>query len=59
MTPGYKTTEFWLLLLAASITGAMGFLQTLDAPWAVLSVTVLSALYAVLRSALKAKDAGK
>lgn len=56
MKPGYKTTEFWLLLAAAATSGVLGFLQTVDTPWAVGSVTVLSGLYAILRAAGKAKD---
>lgn len=55
MQPGYKTTEFWLALGAASAAGGLGYLQGIDAPWAVASVTIISALYALLRSALKAK----
>lgn len=57
MTPGYKTTEFWLALGCAAISGALGYLETISAPWAVASVTVISGLYAVLRAGLKAKQA--
>lgn len=57
MTPGYKTTEFWLSLAAACIAGGLGYLETISAPWAVASVTVISGIYAVLRAALKAKQA--
>ena len=56
MTPGYKTTEFWLALGAASLAGALGFLETVDAPWAISSVTIISAVYAILRASLKAKQ---
>lgn len=59
MKPGYKTTEFWLCLLAASTAGGLGYLETIDAPWAVASVTVISGLYAMLRASLKSKDGGK
>lgn len=57
MKPGYQTTEFWLALGAASFSGALGFLETVDAPWAVTSVTVISSLYAILRISLKNKHA--
>jgi membrane protein YdbS with pleckstrin-like domain len=56
MKPGYKTTEFWLCLAAAMTAGGLGYLQSLDAPWAVASVTIISAVYAVMRAALKAKE---
>jgi hypothetical protein len=56
MKPGYQTTEFWLLLAAAAVSGILAFLQTVDAPWAIGSVTILSGLYAILRSAGKAKN---
>ena len=55
ITPGYKTTEFWLALGAASLAGGLGYLQTVDAPWAITAVTIIGALYAILRSSLKAK----
>ncbi|MEI6605143.1 MAG: hypothetical protein WCP35_07525 [Verrucomicrobiota bacterium] len=57
MKPGYQTTEFWLTLAAASASGGLGYLQTLSAPWAVASVTVLTALYTLLRASLKNKTA--
>ncbi len=59
MKPGYKTTEFWLCLGAAATSGALGYLQTLDAVWAVASVTVISGIYTVLRAALKAQEVQK
>jgi hypothetical protein len=59
MKPGYQTTEFWLCLLAACVAGGLGYLESIDAPWAVASVTIISGLYAMLRAALKAKEAGK
>lgn len=55
MTPGYKTTEFWLALGAASLAGGLGYLQGIDAPWAIGAVTIISGLYAMLRASLKAK----
>ncbi len=56
MKPGYQTTEFWLALGAATLAGALGYMETVDAPWAVASVTIISGLYAILRAALKAKQ---
>jgi hypothetical protein len=53
MKPGYKTTEFWLSLGAAATAGGMGYLQTIQAPWAVISVTVISTLYTLMRTATK------
>lgn len=58
MKPGYKTSEFWLALGAASLAGGLGYLQTIDAAWAIASVTIISSLYAILRAALKAKAGG-
>lgn len=59
MKPGYQTTEFWLALAAAGLAGTLGYLETVDAPWAITSVTIISALYTILRSSLKTKEAGK
>ncbi len=59
MTPGYKTTEFWLSLLAAGIAGGLSYLQGINAPWAIGAVTIISGLYAMLRASLKAKEMGK
>ncbi len=58
MKPGYQTTEFWLTLAGACASGGMGYLQTLSAPWAVGSVTLLTALYTLMRASLKNKTAG-
>ena len=55
ITPGYKTTEIWLALGAAALAGGLGYMQTIDAPWAITAVTLIGGLYALLRSALKAK----
>lgn len=51
--PGYKTTEFWLTLAATLIAAAMGFLGEINATWAVVAMTLLNALYTLLRSTLK------
>lgn len=56
MKPGYQTSEFWLALTAACLAGAMGFLETVDAPWAITAVTVISAIYTILRAFLKSKQ---
>lgn len=55
MTPGYKTTEFWLSLGCAVMAGALGYLETLSATWAVVSVAVISCVYTIMRHALKAR----
>ena len=55
MKPGYQTTEFWIAIAAAAIAGALGFLETVDAPWAVSAVTIISAVYSILRVVLKLK----
>jgi hypothetical protein len=55
MTPGYKTTEFWLSLSAVMLSAALGYLQTQDANWAVVSASVVSIIYTLVRSSLKNK----
>lgn len=56
MKPGIKTTEFWICLLASSAIGGLAYLQEIGLPWAVVSLTVISAAYAAFRSALKNKQ---
>lgn len=56
MKPGYQTTEFWLALGAAATAGALGFLQTIDTPWAIASVTIITAIYTLMRTAIKNKS---
>lgn len=51
--PGLKSTEFWLILAANLIAVALALLGKIEAQWAVTAVTVLNALYAVLRNNLK------
>jgi len=53
-TPGYKTTEFWLTLLANLVLAASSYLQTIDATWAVVAVTILNSIYALSRMGTKA-----
>lgn len=59
MTPGIKTTEFWICLLASAAIGGLGYLQEIGVPWAVTALTVIATAYAAFRSALKSKAAGK
>lgn len=56
MKPGYQTTEFWLSLSAVMLAAALGYLQTLDATWAVLSASIVSIVYTLVRSSLKNKS---
>ncbi len=53
-TPGYKTTEFWMTLLANLVLAASTYLQTIDATWAVIAVTILNSIYALSRMGTKA-----
>lgn len=60
--PGLKSTEFWMIAAANVIAVVLAMLGKIEAQWAVGTVTVLNALYAVLRNQLKtatAKEAGK
>lgn len=59
MTPGIKTTEFWICLLASAVIGALGYLQEAGIPWAIPSLAVIAAGYAAFRSSLKAKNGGQ
>lgn len=52
--PGYKTTEFWLILLGNIILALVTFLETLDASWAAIAITVLNSIYALSRMGVKA-----
>ncbi len=56
---GLATTEFWLVLLSNIITVALAAFEQIDAAWAAVAVTVLTALYALLRSAIKTKILSK
>ena len=52
--PGYKTTEFWLALLVNILAGALAYLKTIDATWAVIAVTIVSSIYSLARMGTKA-----
>lgn len=52
---GIVTTEFWLVLVANIITTALASLEKIDTPWAVIAITILTGLYALLRAAIKNK----
>ena len=56
MKPGYKTTEFWIALGSAAFSGALGYMQTVQAPWAIASVTIITTVYTLIRGALKSKS---
>lgn len=53
MTPGYRTTEFWLTIAANVLAAVLAYLQTIDATWAIVSVSILNGLYALVRSGVK------
>lgn len=52
--PGYKTTEFWLTLLA----GIIPFLSTVPLPQATIAAAALSGVYTIARSITKARAGG-
>lgn len=56
MKPGYQTTEFWLSLSAVTLSAALGYLQTIDATWAVLAASGVTVVYTLVRSSLKNKS---
>jgi hypothetical protein len=50
---GVATTEFWLVLSANLITTTLAALEKMDAQWATLTVTILTAIYALIRALIK------
>lgn len=50
---GIKTTEFWLTSLGVLVTAALTILEQLNTGWAIAAITVLTALYNLLRFAGK------
>lgn len=50
---GFRTTEFWLVLLANVLAVALVMLKDLPVEWAAGAVTVLNAVYAIVRGLLK------
>ena len=56
MKPGYKTTEFWLTLGASLAAAALVHFQNADGTVAIVTTAVLTAVYALLRASLKAKQ---
>lgn len=58
MKPGYKTTEFWICLLASAAIGGLGYLQEAGVQWSIPALAVIAAAYAAFRSSLKNKNGG-
>lgn len=52
---GVATTEFWLVLVANLITAALAHLDKIDTPWAAITITILTGIYALVRAAIKNK----
>lgn len=51
--PGYKTTEFWMSVLA-SASGLIGQIQgSIPEPWGVVAATIITAAYTVARAIAK------
>lgn len=57
MKPGLKTTEFWLVLGTALTATTLAHFDQVDGMVAVVTTSVLTAIYTILRAALKGKDA--
>lgn len=55
MKPGIKTTEFWLLLATSVTATVMTQFEQVDGTVATITVATLTAIYTILRAALKAK----
>lgn len=52
-TAGLKTTEFWLVLSANIAAVALAMFAEADGSTAAIVVTILTGVYALLRSAIK------
>lgn len=55
MKPGIKTTEFWLTLGAAIAATALTHFEQVDGTVAISVTAILTAIYTILRAALKNK----
>jgi hypothetical protein len=55
LKPGIASTELWVTIGAGVITTALAVLDKMDGSYAAVGVTILGALYTLLRSNLKAK----
>jgi uncharacterized MnhB-related membrane protein len=54
--PGWKTTEFWLTVVANIVIVIGALKDVIPANVATIAITILSAVYTLLRSILKNPD---
>lgn len=59
MKPGWKTTEFWLVVVANALTIVQALQAQLKPETAALIVSILNGIYAVLRTAGKQRGGTK
>lgn len=57
-TPGYKTSEFWLTILAAVLAAVLGVLEKIEAEWATIAITIVTAAYTFVRGRVKRPGGG-
>lgn len=53
MKPGWKTTEFWLVMLTNAIAIVESLKGTLPPETAAIAITVLNCIYTIMRSITK------
>jgi hypothetical protein len=58
MKSGYQTTEFWLTLGAAIAATTLAHFEKVEGTTAIAVTGVLTAIYTILRAALKNKATG-
>jgi hypothetical protein len=58
LTPGHKTTEFWLVVLMLGCLVTLSALDKADKTWSTVGITLVTALYNIFRALLKAKAMG-
>lgn len=56
LTPGKKTTEFWLTLGISTAALWMGHAEKIDGTTGVVTAGVLGIVYTIFRNALKARS---
>lgn len=54
LKPGYTTTEFWTTVIATLLQGGLAAAGMIDHTWAAVGITVINAVYPLLRFGLKA-----
>lgn len=55
LKPGHTTTEFWLTLVCNLCQTVLASLGVLNTSSAAIGITITTAIYTVIRAALKAK----